>query len=113
MFWSFWNKPFKLLLAEDQVGDALWEGTNDVSESDLSSSEIASEGEEPLIGGDIDFASAVARAAEMAGMTVVGSTVTDSLKNEHIKGENSCKDTFVFVTLSPVMLRTSYFDNSV
>lgn len=57
-----------------------------VSESDLSSSEIGSEGEEPLIGGDVDFALAVARAAEMAGMTVVGSTVTDLSMSESNRG---------------------------
>jgi hypothetical protein len=68
--------------ADEQTGNALWEGANEVSESDLSSSEIASEGEEPFIGGDVDFANAVARAAQMAGMTVVGSTVTDPARNE-------------------------------
>ena len=72
---------------DEQTGSALWEGGNEISESDLSSSEIASEGEEPFIGGDIDFANAVARAAQMAGMTVVGSTVTDSARNENNRGK--------------------------
>lgn len=75
-----------MLCADDQTAATLWEGTNEVSESDLSSSEIGSEADEPFIGGDVDFANAVAHAAQMAGLTVVGSTVTDPARIDNSRG---------------------------
>ena len=60
-----------------------------LSDSDLSSSDADpdDEGQSRAPAGaaleaEDDFASAVARAAEMAGLTVVGSTVTDSNKGQ-------------------------------
>jgi len=61
----------------------------DLSDSDLSSSDggdfqedsrTALDGEGPTLAADDDFATAVARAAQLAGLTVVGTTVTDSDK---------------------------------
>lgn len=61
----------------------------DLSDSDLSSSDgdggedhrvtAALDGDGTTLADD-DFASAVARAAQLAGLTVVGTTVTDSAK---------------------------------
>ena len=61
-----------------------------LSESDLTSSDgevdedpraaAALDGDGTNLAADGDFASAVARAAELAGLTVVGTTVTDNAK---------------------------------
>ena len=42
--------------------------------------------EEPLVGNDVDFADVVARAAQLAGMMVVGSTVTESPRRDNNRG---------------------------
>ena len=62
----------------------------ELSDSDLTSSDeepdddsrapAALDGDGTTLAADDDFASAVARAAQLAGLTVVGTTVTDSAK---------------------------------
>ncbi|XP_053408441.1 roundabout homolog 2-like isoform X2 [Mercenaria mercenaria] len=55
---------------------ANWESQEDCSELHSSSSNVSEEGDNQFLNEE-DFASAVARAAELSGLTVVGTTVSD------------------------------------
>lgn len=56
---------------------ANWESQDDCSDIHSSSSNVSDEGDNQFLNEE-DFASAVARAAELSGLTVVGTTVCDS-----------------------------------
>ena len=73
----------------DQLNNAV--DAEELSESDITSSDgdveedsraaaAALDGDGTNLAADGDFASAVARAAQLAGLTVVGTTVTDSAR---------------------------------
>lgn len=55
---------------------ANWESQEDCSDVHSSSSSPSEEGENQFLNEE-DFASAVARAAELSGLTVVGTTISD------------------------------------
>ena len=94
---SYFNGLVELLDGADEVRYDELNNEDDVeeelSESDLSSSDgegeedpraaAALDGEGTALAADDDFASAIARAAQLAGLTVVGSTVTDSAKGNY------------------------------
>lgn len=55
---------------------ATW-GSGHDSDNNSSHSSVVTSSDESFLAAEADFASAVAKAAEMSGLTVVGSTVSD------------------------------------
>ena len=67
---------------EEEPSDSdLTSSDGDVEQDSRTTAAAALDG--PSLAADDDFASAVARAAELAGLTVVGSTVTDCTNGIH------------------------------
>ena len=72
---------------QEDVGDV----NSALIDSDVSSEKASSDSSDPEAAflANVDFASAVARAAELSGMTVVGSTVVDPSSHRE-KGAKRC-----------------------
>jgi len=68
---------------EEELSDSdLSSSDGDVDEDSRTAAAAALDVDGPCLAAEDDFASAVARAAELAGLTVVGSTITDCNKGQ-------------------------------